>query len=129
MSSTVTVHPTAVVDEPSSIGGGTRIWHFAHVMAGACIGQRCILGQNVYVVTRGCLGDGVNIQNSVSIYDGVTLEDDVFCGPSVVFTNVSTPRSFVERKSEYQPTVVKRGASLGANATVVCGVVVGEYAL
>jgi UDP-2-acetamido-3-amino-2,3-dideoxy-glucuronate N-acetyltransferase len=123
------VHPTAVVDEPSNIGSGSRIWHFSHVMSGARIGERCILGQNVFVGSRASLGNGVKVQNNVSIYDTVSLEDDVFCGPSVVFTNVMIPRAFIERKSEYRPTVVKRGSSLGANATIVCGVVIGEYSL
>jgi UDP-2-acetamido-3-amino-2,3-dideoxy-glucuronate N-acetyltransferase len=123
------VHPTAIVDNASTIGEGTRVWHFAHVMRGARVGARCVLGQNVFVGGNAIIGDGVKIQNNVSVYDKVTIEDDVFCGPSVVFTNVVNPRAFIERKSEYRPTLVKRGASLGANATIVCGVTIGEYAL
>lgn len=122
------VHPSAIVDEPSSIGRGTRIWHFCHVMAGARIGEACVLGQNVFVGSRATIGDRVKIQNNVSVYDEVVLEDDVFCGPSAVFTNVTNPRAFVERKTEYRTTVVRRGASLGANCTVVCGVSIGAYA-
>jgi UDP-2-acetamido-3-amino-2,3-dideoxy-glucuronate N-acetyltransferase len=120
-------HPTAIVDEGAVVGEGTRIWHFCHVMAGARIGARCVLGQNVYVgnVT---LGDGCKVQNNVSIYDGVTLEDHVFLGPSMVFTNVINPRAEIERKSEYRPTLVKRGATIGANATILCGGTLGEYA-
>jgi UDP-2-acetamido-3-amino-2,3-dideoxy-glucuronate N-acetyltransferase len=121
------VHPTAVVDEPCEIGAGTKIWHFCHVMKGARIGAGCILGQNVYVGGRAVLGDGVKVQNNVSIYDDVVLEQDVFCGPSAVFTNVLHPRAFVERKSEYRQTLVRRGTSIGANATIVCGVTLGEY--
>ena len=124
---TVFVHPTALVDEPSSVGEGTKIWHFSHVMKNARIGKGCSLGQNVYVGSRASLGDGVKVQNNVSIYDDVVLEDEVFCGPSAVFTNVLNPRAFIERKSEYKPTLVRRGASIGANATIVCGVTLGEY--
>jgi UDP-2-acetamido-3-amino-2,3-dideoxy-glucuronate N-acetyltransferase len=123
----VYVHPTAIVDEPCQIGVGTKIWHFSHVMKGAVIGEGCVLGQNVYVGGGGRLGDGVKVQNNVSIYDDVILEDQVFCGPSAVFTNVVNPRAFVERKNEYRRTVVRRGASIGANATIVCGVTLGEY--
>jgi UDP-2-acetamido-3-amino-2,3-dideoxy-glucuronate N-acetyltransferase len=120
-------HETAVIDAPSRIGAGTKIWHFSHVMRDCTIGERCNLGQNV-VVSPGCvIGNGVKIQNNVSVYTGVTLEDDVFCGPSMVFTNVINPRSHVERKHEYRPTVVRRGASIGANATIVCGVTLGRY--
>lgn len=122
------VHPTAIVDEGARIGGGTRIWHWVHVSGGARIGRNCSLGQNVYVGNKVMIGDGVKIQNNVSIYDNVTIEDDVFCGPSMVFTNVYNPRSAVERKSEYRDTVVRRGATLGANCTIVCGVTIGEYA-
>lgn len=120
-------HATAVVDQPAQIGDGTRIWHFCHVMAGARIGQRCVLGQNCFVgnVT---LGDNVHVQNNVSIYDGVVIEDHVFCGPSMVFTNVVNPRSEVNRKAEYRETRVRRGASIGANATIICGATIGEYA-
>jgi UDP-2-acetamido-3-amino-2,3-dideoxy-glucuronate N-acetyltransferase len=122
------VHESAYVDEPVKIGDGTRIWHFAHVMSGATIGERCNLGQNVFVATGVTIGNNVKIQNNVSIYEGVELEDDVFCGPSCVFTNMPNPRSQIVRKSEYAKTVVKRGASIGANATIVCPVVIGRYA-
>jgi UDP-2-acetamido-3-amino-2,3-dideoxy-glucuronate N-acetyltransferase len=122
-------HETAVIDLPCRIGSGTKIWHFSHIMRDCIIGERCNLGQNV-VVSPGCtIGAGCKVQNNVSIYTGVTLEEDVFCGPSMVFTNVINPRAFIERKSEYRPTLVKRGASIGANATVLCGVTVGRYAL
>lgn len=120
-------HESSYVDDGASVGEGTKIWHFTHVMSGARIGKGCILGQNVYVGGGAVLGDGVKVQNNVSLYDEVVLEDDVFCGPSCVFTNVINPRSFVERKSEYMRTVVKRGASIGANATIVCGVTLGAY--
>ena len=122
------VHETAIIDAGARIGDGTRIWHWVHVCGGAEIGQRCSLGQNVFVANRVKIGNNVKIQNNVSVYDNVTLEDDVFCGPSMVFTNVVNPRSEVERKDEYRNTVVKRGATIGANATIVCGVVLGEYA-
>ena len=122
------VHPTAVVDEPCEIGNRTRIWHFSHVMANSKLGQNCNLGQNVHVASGVTIGNNVKIQNNVSIYEGVELQDDVFCGPSMVFTNVINPRSHVNRKNEYLPTLVKRGATLGANSTVVCGVSIGEYA-
>jgi UDP-2-acetamido-3-amino-2,3-dideoxy-glucuronate N-acetyltransferase len=121
-------HETAVVDQPAHIGAGTRIWHFCHVMAGARIGARCVLGQNVFVASRAVLGDGCKIQNNVSLYDDVVLEEDVFVAPSAVFTNVNNPRAFIERKSEYRRTVVGRGATIGANATVVCGHTIGDYA-
>src|SRR5512141_1752944 len=121
-------HETAIVDQPAQIGDGTRIWHFCHVMAGARIGARCVLGQNVFVASRAVIGNGCKIQNNVSLYDDVILEDDVFLAPSAVFTNVINPRAFIERKHEYRKTVVGRGASVGANATVVCGHNVGEYA-
>jgi UDP-2-acetamido-3-amino-2,3-dideoxy-glucuronate N-acetyltransferase len=121
-------HSTAVVDQPADIGQGTKIWHFCHVMAGARIGARCVLGQNVFVASRAVIGNGCKIQNNVSLYDDVILEDDVFLAPSAVFTNVINPRAFIERKHEYRKTVVGRGASVGANATVVCGHSVGEYA-
>jgi UDP-2-acetamido-3-amino-2,3-dideoxy-glucuronate N-acetyltransferase len=122
-------HETAVVDEPSSIGTGTRIWHFCHIMAHAVIGERCSLGQNVFVAARVRVGNNVKIQNNVSLYEGVVLEDDVFCGPSMVFTNVVTPRSAVPRNrpQDYAPTIVKRGATIGANATIVCGTTIGEF--
>jgi len=120
---------TAVVDEPCEIGEGTKIWHFSHVMANCQIGSKCSLGQNVNVASGVRIGNNVKIQNNVSLYTGVELEDDVFCGPSMVFTNVMTPRSHVNRRSAYQRTLVKRGASLGANSTIVCGVTIGRYAL
>ena len=123
-----TAHPSAILDDGAKIGAGTRIWHWVHVSAGARIGERCSLGQNVYVGNDVLVGDNVKIQNNVSVYDAVTLEDDVFCGPSMVFTNVYNPRSAVTRKDEYLPTLVKRGATLGANCTIVCGVTIGEYA-
>jgi UDP-2-acetamido-3-amino-2,3-dideoxy-glucuronate N-acetyltransferase len=122
------VHESSYVDAGAQIGAGTKIWHFCHVMAGAVIGARCSLGQNVVVMPGTRLGDNVKVQNNVSIYEGVELEDDVFCGPSCVFTNVQTPRSHVSRKQEYQKTLVKRGATIGANATIVCGTTLGEYA-
>jgi UDP-2-acetamido-3-amino-2,3-dideoxy-glucuronate N-acetyltransferase len=129
MSDAVFVHPSAIVDTPCEIGAGTKIWHFSHVMKGARIGRDCVLGQNVYVGSAAVLGNGVKVQNNVSLYDDVILEEGVFCGPSAVFTNVLTPRAFVERKTEYQRTLVRRGASIGANATVVCGTTLGEYCL
>src|SRR5687767_11821513 len=122
------IHESAYVDEGARIGEGTRIWHFCHVNAGAVIGERCSLGQNVVVMPGVVIGNNVKIQNNVSIYEGVVLEDDVFCGPSMVFTNVSNPRSHVPRKHEYRRTLVRRGASIGANATIVCGATLGEYA-
>lgn len=122
------IHATAVVDEGAQIGPGTRIWHFVHVMPGAVIGERCVIGQGCYIGNVR-VGAGCKIQNNVSIYDGVTLEDDVFIGPSCVFTNVLHPRAHVERKTEFAPTLVRRGASLGANATIIAGVTIGEYAL
>lgn len=123
------VHPTAIVDSDVEIGTGTRIWHFCHVMSGSRIGESCILGQNVFVGNGVLLGKGVKVQNNVSLYTGVVCEDDVFIGPSAVFTNVINPRSFIERKSDFRPTLLRRGATIGANATVVCGVTIGEYAL
>jgi UDP-2-acetamido-3-amino-2,3-dideoxy-glucuronate N-acetyltransferase len=122
-------HPTAIVDQPASIGDGTRVWHFSHVMAGARVGAGCTLGQNVFVSGGAVVGNRCKIQNHVSIYDGVTLGDDVFVGPSAVFTNVTTPRAFVPRKHQYEPTHVGRGASVGANATILCGHSIGAYAL
>ncbi len=124
----IQVHPTAVVDEGAKIGAGSRIWHFVHVCSGACIGQEVSLGQGVFVGNRVVIGDKCKIQNNVSVYDNVTLEDGVFCGPSMVFTNVHNPRALIERKSEYRDTLVRRGASLGANCTIVCGVTIGSYA-
>jgi UDP-2-acetamido-3-amino-2,3-dideoxy-glucuronate N-acetyltransferase len=120
-------HESSYLDDGAVIGRGTKIWHFCHVLPGAVIGERCNLGQNVVVMGGTRLGNNVKVQNNVSIYEGVTLEDDVFCGPSCVFTNVMNPRSHVSRKSEYQTTLVRRGASIGANATVVCGSTLGEY--
>lgn len=128
MSSGVIVHPSAIVDEGATLGAGTRVWHFVHVSAQARIGEKCSLGQNVYVGNDVVIGNNVKIQNNVSVYDAVTLEDDVFCGPSVVFTNVYNPRSAVARKAEYRPTLIKRGATLGANCTIVCGHTVGSFA-
>src|SRR6185436_16665458 len=121
------VHESSYVDEPCEIGEGTKIWHFSHVMSHSKIGRRCNIGQNVVISPAVRIGDNVKIQNNVSIYTGVELEDDVFCGPSMVFTNVVNPRSHVSRKDEYQRTLVKRGASIGANATVVCGHTIGRY--
>jgi UDP-2-acetamido-3-amino-2,3-dideoxy-glucuronate N-acetyltransferase len=121
------VHESSYIDDGAKIGAGTKIWHFSHVMPGAVIGERCNLGQNVVVMPGTRLGNNVKVQNNVSIYEGVVLEDDVFCGPSCVFTNVVNPRSHVSRKSEYQRTLVRRGASIGANATILCGITLGEY--
>ena len=123
-----TAHPSAIIDEGAQIGTGTRIWHWVHVSARAKIGEGCSLGQNVYVGNDVVIGRNVKVQNNVSVYDAVTLEDDVFCGPSVVFTNVYNPRSAVTRKDEYRRTLVKQGATLGANCTIVCGNTVGAYA-
>ena len=120
-------HSTALVDKGAVIGTGTTIWHFAHVMTGACVGKNCSFGQNVFISGKAVVGNGVKVQNNVSIYDRVILEDDVFCGPSMVFTNVINPRAFVSRKHEYKETRVKKGATIGANATIVCGVTLGEY--
>jgi UDP-2-acetamido-3-amino-2,3-dideoxy-glucuronate N-acetyltransferase len=122
------VHESAYVDDGATIGAGTKVWHFCHVLGGAVIGARCSLGQNVVVMNGTRIGDNVKIQNNVSVYEGVELEDDVFCGPSMVFTNVINPRSHVSRKNEYRRTLVKRGASIGANATIVCGSTLGRYA-
>jgi len=121
------VHESSYIDDGAVIGAGTRIWHFCHVMPGAVIGEGCNLGQNVVVMSGVRLGNNVKVQNNVSIYQGVILEDDVFCGPSCVFTNVANPRSQISRKSEYRQTVVRRGATIGANATVICGITLGEY--
>jgi UDP-2-acetamido-3-amino-2,3-dideoxy-glucuronate N-acetyltransferase len=125
---TVTIHPSAIVDEGAQIGEGSRVWHFVHVCGGARIGKGVSLGQNVFVGNKVSIGDHCKIQNNVSVYDNVTLEEGVFCGPSMVFTNVYNPRSLIERKSEYRDTLVKKGATLGANCTVVCGATIGEYA-
>jgi UDP-2-acetamido-3-amino-2,3-dideoxy-glucuronate N-acetyltransferase len=123
-----TIHPSAIVDDGAHLGDGCRVWHFAHISAGAHIGRGCSFGQGVFVANDVAIGDNVKIQNNVSVYDAVTLEDDVFCGPSMVFTNVHNPRAAVVRKAEYRRTLVKRGATLGANCTIVCGTTVGEYA-
>lgn len=124
----VSIHPSAIVDEGAYVGAGSRIWHFSHVCAGARIGQGVSLGQNVFVGNQVVIGNQCKVQNNVSVYDNVTLEDGVFCGPSTVFTNVYNPRALVERKSEYRNTLIKTGATLGANCTIVCGTTVGEYA-
>jgi len=121
-------HQSSYIDDGCEIGAGTNIWHFSHVMTGAKIGRGCNIGQNVVISPQVVIGENVRIQNNVSVYTGVTLEDDVFCGPSMVFTNVINPRSHVSRKDEYRPTLVKRGASLGANSTIVCGHTIGRYA-
>jgi UDP-2-acetamido-3-amino-2,3-dideoxy-glucuronate N-acetyltransferase len=123
------VHPTAVIDPRVTIGAGSKVWHFSHVLSDSVIGERCVLGQNVVVGPKVRIGNGCKIQNNVSVYAGVTLEDDVFCGPSMVFTNVLTPRAHVERKDEFLPTLVRKGATIGANATVICGVTIGAYAM
>lgn len=123
------IHETAIVDVGAVVGTGSCIWHWVHVCGGARIGTNCSLGQNVFVANKVVLGSGVKVQNNVSIYDNVTLEDDVFCGPSMVFTNVVNPRAGIERKDEYRDTYVRRGASLGANCTIICGITVGQYAL
>lgn len=124
----MTIHSTAIVDAGADIGEGTTIWHWTHVCAGAKIGAQCRIGQNVFIGNKVILGQRVKIQNNVSVYDNVTLEDDVFCGPSMVFTNVYNPRAAIERKQEYRDTLVKKGATLGANCTIVCGVTIGKYA-
>jgi UDP-2-acetamido-3-amino-2,3-dideoxy-glucuronate N-acetyltransferase len=122
-------HPTAIVDDGCTVGSGSKIWHFCHILKGSKIGENCVFGQNVMAGPDVTIGNGVKVQNNVAIYKGVTLEDDVFCGPSMVFTNVLTPRAFVERKDEFLPTLVKHGATIGANATIVCGVTIGRYAM
>ena len=127
-SAEIFVHSSAIVDEGATIGKGTKVWHWTHVSGGAEIGENCSFGQNVYIGNDVKIGNNVRVQNNVSIYDGVVLEDDVFCGPSMVFTNVINPRSHVSRKNEYKPTVVKKGASIGANVTIVCGNTISEYA-
>ncbi len=129
MTSQQKIHPTAVIDQGAVIGSGTRIWHFCHVMPQAVIGENCNLGQNVFVDNNVNIGSNVKIQNNVSVYNGVVLEADVFVGPSVVFTNVINPRSFIERKHAFRPTLVKKGVSIGANATILCGITIGEYAM
>ncbi|WP_226609124.1 acyltransferase [Marinobacter nauticus] len=124
----VSIHPSAIVDEGAQIGEGSRVWHFVHVCGGARVGQNVSMGQNVFIGNKVTIGDNCKIQNNVSVYDNVHLEEGVFCGPSMVFTNVYNPRSLIERKNEYRDTLVKKGATLGANCTIVCGVTVGEYA-
>ncbi len=124
----ITIHPTAIVDQGAQIGEGSRVWHWVHVSSGAKIGRDVSLGQNVFVANKVIIGDRCKIQNNVSVYDNVTLDEGVFCGPSMVFTNVHNPRSLIERKSEYRNTVVKKGATLGANCTIICGCTIGEYA-
>ena len=126
--STVSIHESAIVDDGAHIGEGSRVWHFVHVCAGARIGKGVSLGQNVFIGNKVTIGDACKIQNNVSVYDNVHLEEGVFCGPSMVFTNVYNPRSLIERKNEYQNTIVKKGATLGANCTIVCGITVGEFA-
>lgn len=128
MANNYTIHPTAIIDEGAQIGDGTRVWHWVHICGGARIGKGVSLGQNVFVGNKVVIGDHCKIQNNVSVYDNVTLEEGVFCGPSMVFTNVYNPRSLIERKSEYRNTLVKKGATLGANCTIVCGVTIGEFA-
>jgi len=123
------IHPTAIIDPGAQIGEGTRIWHFSHLMPQSRVGEYCILGQNVFIDNNAIVGNGVKIQNNVSVYNGVYIEDDAFIGPSVVFTNVINPRSFIERKNEFKQTLIKKGASIGANATILCGVTIGEYAM
>ncbi|MEO6329151.1 MAG: acyltransferase [Ginsengibacter sp.] len=123
------VHSSSIINEGALIGEDTKIWHFSHIMPGAVIGKKCNLGQNIFVDNNVIIGNGVKIQNNVSVYNGVELEDDVFIGPSVVFTNVNNPRSFIERKNEFKKTLVKRGSSIGANATIVCGITVGNFAM
>ncbi|HEX3652693.1 MAG TPA: acyltransferase [Rhizomicrobium sp.] len=122
-------HSTAIIDDGAAIGAGTKIWHFAHILSGSRIGERCVIGQNVMIGPNASVGNGCKIQNNVSIYEGVTLEDDVFCGPSMVFTNILLPRAHVSRKAEFLPTLVQRGASIGANAAIVCGHTIGAYAM
>ncbi len=127
--SNVFIHPTAVIDAGARIGTGTKLWHFCHISSRSVLGNNCVVGQNVFVDNEVVIGNGVKIQNNVSVYKGVTIEDDVFLGPSMVFTNVINPRSFIERKQEFKPTLVRKGASIGANATIICGCIIGSYAL
>jgi UDP-2-acetamido-3-amino-2,3-dideoxy-glucuronate N-acetyltransferase len=127
--SEIYIHITSVIDSGAAIGKGTHIWHFCHVMPTAVIGANCNIGQNVFIDNNVSIGNGVKIQNNVSVYNGVTLQDGVFIGPSVVFTNVINPRSFIERKNEFKKTLVQKGATIGANATIICGVTIGQYAM
>ena len=129
MENTVYIHPSAIVSPEAEIGEGSKIWHFCHVMGQSKLGQGCVLGQNVFVASGVFLGNGCKVQNNVSVYKGVVCEDDVFLGPSMVFTNVLNPRAFIQRKNEFKPTLVRKGASIGANATIVCGNSIGQYAL
>lgn len=122
-------HPTAVIDDGVSVGAGTKVWHFAHILGGSKVGERCVISQNVMIGPNVTVGNGCKIQNNVSLYEGVTLEDDVFCGPSMVFTNVMFPRAHVNRRAEFLPTLVRTGASIGANATIICGNTIGQYAM
>jgi UDP-2-acetamido-3-amino-2,3-dideoxy-glucuronate N-acetyltransferase len=123
------IHPTAVIDEGAIIGDGTKVWHFCHLMPGSKVGEQCILGQNTFIDNNVVIGNRVKIQNNVSVYNGVVIEDDVFLGPSMVFTNVINPRSFIERKNEFKKTLLRKGVSIGANATILCGVEIGSYAM
>lgn len=129
MNKDVFVHQSAVIDEGAQVGAGTKVWHFSHLMPKSKVGCNCIIGQNVFIDNNVFIGNGVKIQNNVSVYNGVIIEEDVFLGPSAVFTNVINPRSFIERKSEFKKTTVRKGASVGANATIVCGIEIGEYAM
>ena len=122
------VHETAIVDEGAKIGNDTKVWHWVHISSAAVIGSNCIIGQNVFVGNKVVIGNNVKIQNNVSVYDNVTIEDDVFCGPSMVFTNVSNPRAFISRKNEFKKTLIRKGVTLGANCTIICGVTISEYA-
>lgn len=122
-------HPTAVIDKGALVGAGTKVWHFSHLMPSSSVGTRCTIGQNVYIDNNVVIGNGVRIQNNVSVYNGVIIEDDVFLGPSMIFTNVINPRSFIERKNEFRKTRVGRGATIGANATILCGISIGDYAM
>ena len=125
----IQVHPTAIIDKGAEIGAGTSIWHFCHLMPSSKVGENCSIGQNAYIDSHAIIGNRVRIQNNVSVYNGVIIEDDVFLGPSMVFTNILNPRSFIERKKEFKKTIVRRGASIGANATILCGVEIGSYAM
>ena len=126
---TIFIHPTAVIDAGAQIGAGTKIWHFCHLMSTCKVGEGCNIGQNVFIDSNSMIGNGVKIQNNVSVYNGVIIEDDVFLGPSMVFTNVINPRSFIERKNEFKKTIIRKGASIGANATIICGIEIGRYAM